>query len=48
VVALLVEFGADVDAQDNNNMTPLLCAIESHRNLVAAQLLLDYGASIHL
>ena len=48
VIALLVELGADVDAQDNNNMTPLLCAIESRRNLVAAQLLLDYGASIHL
>jgi len=48
VVALLMTFGADVDAQDNNNMTPLHCAIESSRPLVAAQLLLDHSASIHL
>ena len=48
VVALLITFGADVDAQDNDNMTPLLCAIESGRSLVAAQLLLDYDANIHL
>ena len=48
VVMLLVERGADVDSQDNNNMTPLLCAIESGRNLSAAQLLLDCRASIDL
>jgi len=48
VVALLMKFGADVDAQDNNEMTPLHCVIESYRSLVAAQLLLDHGASIHL
>ena len=48
VVALLMKFGADVDAQDNYIMTPLHCAIASRRSLVAAQLILDHGASIHL
>jgi len=40
--------GADVDAQDDDIMTPLLCSLESFISIAAAQLLLDHGASVHV
>jgi len=55
MVALLLEFGADVDSQDNDNMTPLLLAPASGRNTfgdaratAAAGVLLEHGASVHV
>lgn len=48
VVALLLKLGADVDAQDDDIMTPLLCSLESFISIAAAQLLLDHGASVHV
>jgi ankyrin repeat protein len=48
VVTSLLEIGADVDAQDSNNMTPLLCALEPPGSDEAAQLLLEHGASLHV
>jgi ankyrin repeat protein len=55
IVALLLKFGMDVDAQDNDNMTPLLLAASRStipssdaRGTTAAQLLLEHGASVHV
>jgi len=48
VLESLREFGADVDAQDNDNITPLLCAIELYSSFEASRLLQDHGASVHL
>jgi len=50
IVASLLEFGADVDAQDNDTMTPLLLVLESPRgdDTETTQLLLEHGASIHV
>jgi ankyrin repeat protein len=50
VVALLLQLGADVDAQDDDMMTPLLCSFgsEGFISVAAAQLLLDHGASVHV
>jgi len=52
MVALLLRFRPDVDAQDNDNMTPLLLAsgqiaFEDGRSTAAAQALLEHGASVH-
>jgi len=52
IVTLLLEFGADVDAQDNRNLTPLLLVSQSQPiyggDTKAAQLLLEHGANIHV
>jgi len=50
IVASLLEFGADVDAQDDNTMTPLLLLLESRPgdDTKIAQLLLEHGASVHV
>jgi cytohesin len=54
IVALLLKFGADVDAQDDDAMTPLHLvsqarpSIFNHSQIVkTAQLLLEHGASVH-
>ena len=47
-MTLLLKFGADVNAQDDDDMTPLLFASQSDRVGDAAQLLLERGASIHV
>jgi ankyrin repeat protein len=48
VVASLLKLGADVDALDNDNMTPLLCVFESFGSGEVAQLLMEHGASVHV
>jgi cytohesin len=53
IVALLLKFGVDVDAQDNDGMTPLLLApksvlFDAARGTAVAQLLLEHGASVHV
>jgi ankyrin repeat protein len=53
IVTLLLEVGLDVDAQDNDNMTPLLLApgrnsFDDARAIAAAQVLLEHGASVHV
>ena len=56
IVALLLKFGADVDAQDNDTMTPLLFASRARRHdfdddlqiTNTARLLLEHGASVHV
>jgi ankyrin repeat protein len=48
VVASLLKLGADVDAQDNDKMTPLLCASGPFRSIAAAQVLLKHGANVRL
>lgn len=56
IVALLLKFGADVDAQDNDAMTPLLLVSQSRLPIFGddikitktAQLLLGHGASVHV
>jgi ankyrin repeat protein len=56
IVALLLKFGADVNAHDNDTMTPLLLVSQSQLNssrddshiTEIAQLLLEHGASIHV
>ena len=48
VVTSLLKVGVDTDAQDSNNMTPLLCALEQPGSGEAAQVLLKHGASFHL
>ena len=53
IVALLLKFGADVDAQDNDTMTPLLLVSQSgfgdeSQTAKTAQLLLEHGASVHM
>ena len=53
IVALLLKFGADVDAQDNNAMTPLLLVSQSifgddPQITKTAHLLLEHGASVHV
>ena len=54
IVALLLKFGADVDAKDNDTMTPLHLvsqarpSILNHSQIIkTAQLLLEQGASVH-
>jgi len=47
VVAVLLKSGADVDAQDNRKLTPLLCASGPVGIGEAAQQLLEHGASFH-
>ena len=47
-IELMVQFGADVNTQDDDDMTPLLYASQSDRFGDAAQLLLERGASIHV
>ena len=52
-VALLLEFGADVDAQDNDAMTPLLSVLQfrggdDSKITKTARVLLEHGASVHL
>jgi ankyrin repeat protein len=48
IVSLLLKSGAEVDAQDHDNMTALLCASGPFRNDEVAHLLLDHGANIHM
>jgi ankyrin repeat protein len=48
VVASLLKLGADVDALDNDNMTPLLCAFEWYGSNEIAQLLMEHGAGVHV
>ena len=56
IVASLLKFGADVDAQDNDAMTPLhLVSLLQPSNfdgdsqiITTAQLLLEHGASVHM
>jgi len=53
IVALLLKFGAEVDAQDNDTMTPLLvvsqnCWGNNDQIAETAQVLLDHGASVHV
>ncbi len=53
MVALLLRFGADVDAQDNDDMTPLLFAsgwdaFYDDTGTSAARMLLEHGASVHV
>jgi ankyrin repeat protein len=56
MVALLLKSGLDLDAQDNDNMTPLLLAASGRftfnysdaRSTAAAQVLLEHGASVHV
>jgi len=53
-VALLLKMGSDVDSRDDDDMTPLLFALgplilwEEDSRSVAAQLLLEHGANIHM
>ena len=57
IMALLLKFGADVDAMDNDNLTPLQLlmltgpmnfpAYDDVRRSSAAQVLLEHGASVH-
>ena len=49
IVALLLKFGADVDAQDHDSMTPLHLVSQplSGDGPKTAQLLLEHGASVH-
>jgi len=56
IVAPLLKFGAEVDAQDNDSMTPLLLVSQTQARLPifgnsqiteTAQLLLEHGASVH-
>jgi len=47
-VKALLKAGADVDAWDNDNMTPLLLAFPSAMDGRVAQLLLEHGASVHV
>jgi ankyrin repeat protein len=56
IVALLLQICADVDAQDNDAMTPLLLALQDPYNISGddsqitkiTQLLLEHGASVHV
>ena len=53
MVALLLKFGAEVDAQDNDDMTPLLLVsqdgrVDDTQITKTAQLLLEHGASVHM
>ena len=47
VIGFLLEHGAEVDALDSDNLTPLHVAAH-HGSVKAAQLLLEHGASLHL
>ena len=52
-VALLLKLGADADSRDEDDMTPLLFALgplffKKDSRSVAAQLLLEHGANIHM
>jgi ankyrin repeat protein len=53
IIALLLKVGLDVDAQDNDDVTPLLLAsgrdtVDDARGTAAAKLLLEHGASVHV
>jgi hypothetical protein len=52
IVGLLLKFGVDVDAHDNDTMTPLFLVFQCHwgnnsRITKTAQVLLDHGANVH-
>jgi len=48
VVELMLQLGAEVNARDNDDMTPLLCcATGPYRSSAVGQLLLENGASVH-
>ena len=47
MVTLLLQFGAPVDALDNNNMTPL-CSLKFPGGVKTATILLQHGASVHI
>jgi ankyrin repeat protein len=46
-VRLLIEHGADVQAQDQNLSTPLHLASSLFQNAESVQLLIEYGADVH-
>jgi len=46
VVAFLVEHGADVNAKDNNGITPLMYAVEKGDSEVVA-FLVEHGAKVN-
>ncbi|HZS05687.1 MAG TPA: ankyrin repeat domain-containing protein [Blastocatellia bacterium] len=47
VVRILLDSGADIDAQNNNKMTALMEAV-LHRDLPVVEVLIEYGADIHI
>jgi len=53
IIPLLLKFGADVDAQDNDTMTPLLLVLHTRwardsQIATISRLLLEHGASVHV
>jgi len=47
-IAHLITQGADVNYNDNNNITPLMAAVKEQADSALIQLLLDVGADPHL
>lgn len=45
-IILLIDLGANIDALDNYNLTPLHCAVHVHERIV--RLLIELGADINV